>query len=77
MCDDKNTSKFYYAHHVHDAKKRPLSSTVSRASTHSDRLASRLVQLISSNKAATAFREIEENAFHIKYGFYDQFKSLL
>ncbi|WP_410660053.1 hypothetical protein [Amycolatopsis sp. lyj-112] len=66
-------SVFYYPHHVHDAKSRPLAAASPLSLTHSDQLGMRLVQLIDSSEARQRFRETEEAVVAIKTAFYDQF----
>ncbi|MEV8531527.1 hypothetical protein [Streptomyces sp. NPDC051211] len=73
----ENRSRFYYPHHVHDAKANPL-ATVSRLSTtHPDRLATRLSELLAREESADSFvevfKKVEEGALRLKEGFYDQF----
>lgn len=71
--EQRNRSHFYYPHLIHDAKKQPLLSTSSRSSTHADRLAIRLKQLLTSDEARTCFVDVEQAIFQIKRSFYDQF----
>jgi hypothetical protein len=70
-----NTSRFYYPHYVHDAKAHPLAGVSLLSTTHSDRLATRLVALLSrtGSGAAAAFTETEQRALRLKEAFYDQF----
>jgi hypothetical protein len=75
-----NTSRFYYPHHVHDAKAHPLAGVSLLSTTHSDRLATRLVELLrrvpaGAGAAAAAFAEAEQRALRLKEAFYDQFLS--
>ncbi|WP_037313461.1 hypothetical protein [Amycolatopsis orientalis] len=71
MLGDK--SVFYYPHHVHDAKSRPLAAVSPLSLTHSDQLGLRLVQLIDSHEARQRFRDTEQAVVAIKSAFYDQF----
>ena len=73
----RNISAFYYPHHIHDAKKKPLTSMLTSATTHSDKMAVRLVRLLNSESAYSIFRETEKKVYKIKYHFYDQFTPLL
>ncbi|MBB5851015.1 hypothetical protein ACFQ05_36965 [Amycolatopsis umgeniensis] len=66
-------SVFYYPHHVHDAKSRPLAAASPLSLTHSDQLGLRLVQLIDSDEARKRFRETEQAVVAVKTAFYDQF----
>ncbi|MBE1573756.1 hypothetical protein ACFORH_15480 [Amycolatopsis roodepoortensis] len=66
-------SVFYYPHHVHDAKSRPLAAASPLSLTHSDQLGLRLVQLIDSSEARERFRETEQAVVAVKTAFYDQF----
>ncbi|MEU9253598.1 hypothetical protein AB0D66_17300 [Streptomyces sp. NPDC048270] len=73
--DGENVSRFYYPHHQHDAKNESLATTDLLATTHSDRLATRVLAHLGSGGAgaADAFREMEERSLRIKVDFYDQF----
>lgn len=75
--DGENRSRFYYPHHVHDAKAHPLSETSLLSATHSDRLGRRIGELLVHDGAAESFREVEQEALRIKRDFYDQFLPLL
>jgi hypothetical protein len=66
-------SRFYYPHYVHDAKAHPLTAVSLLSATHSDRLATRIGELLARHGSADAFRETEERALHLKTAFYDQF----
>ncbi|MEU9301689.1 hypothetical protein [Streptomyces sp. NPDC048269] len=68
-------SRFYYPHHVHDAKTRTLEGGGMLSTAHPDRLATRLRDfLISGGEgAAEAFKEAEERSLQLKVSFYDQF----
>lgn len=68
-----NRSRFYYPHYVHDAKAHPLATVSLLSTTHSDRLATRLRELLSRAESSDCFREVEERALRVKTGFYDQF----
>ncbi|MEE1940511.1 hypothetical protein V1L54_14035 [Streptomyces sp. TRM 70361] len=71
--DGENRSRFYYPHYVHDAKARPLASVSLLSSTHSDRLATRMSELLAREDSTDCFRDTEERAFRLKTDFYDQF----
>ncbi|AXK37067.1 hypothetical protein DVA86_03765 [Streptomyces armeniacus] len=71
--DGRNRSRFYYPHLVHDAKAHPLTTVSLLSATHSDRLATRISELLTREESAGRFRETEERALDIKTGFYDQF----
>ncbi|MEU0169850.1 hypothetical protein ABZ214_31145 [Streptomyces iakyrus] len=71
--DGRNRSRFYYPHYVHDAKAHPLTAVSLLSATHSDRLATRISDLLARQGGAEAFRETEERALHLKAAFYDQF----
>lgn len=68
-----NRSLFYYPHQVHDAKARPLTTVSLLSSTHSDRLATRLIDLLGREPPTSAFEEVERRILDLKTGFYDQF----
>ena len=70
-----NRSRFYYPHHVHDAKAHPLASVSLLSTSHSDRLATRLMALLARAPDATPFEEAEEQALRVKESFYDQFRA--
>jgi hypothetical protein len=69
-------SVFYYPHHVHDGKSRPLAAASPLSLTHSDQLGLRLVQLLDTPEARQRFRETEQAVVDIKTAFYDQFLPL-
>lgn len=69
----ENRSLFYYPHHVHDAKARPLAMASPLSSTHSDQLGIRLWQLLDSDSATKGFKDVEKGILALKTGFYDQF----
>ncbi|GAA2409853.1 hypothetical protein GCM10010420_43100 [Streptomyces glaucosporus] len=70
----ENRSRFYYPHHVHDAKAHPLTDASLLSTTHSDRLATRISELLARGEgSADCFRETEERALRLKTSFYDQF----
>jgi hypothetical protein len=77
MSDGENRSVFYYPHHYHDAKVRPLSTASPLATTHSDQLGLRLWQLLDSDRAKRLFRATERNILLLKTRFYDQFTPML
>lgn len=77
MKENKNFSRFYYPHYVHDAKKHPLTATSSRSSTHSDRLGVRLNQLLTSDRSKGCFMNLEKDILLLKMKFYDQFLHML
>jgi hypothetical protein len=57
--DGTNRSRFYYPHYVHDAKAHSLSAVSLLSSTHSDRLATRVSELLlASPGSAAAFEEV-------------------
>lgn len=69
-------SRFYYPHHVHDARKIDFMATeLGKPRTHSDRLGNILeIMLIDSGVAGVEHCAlIEKEIFELKYGFYDQF----
>lgn len=72
-----NRSRFYYPHYVHDAKARPLAGVSLLSTTHSDRLATRLIDLLSRSAGSAPFEEAEERALRLKESFYDQFRGFL
>ncbi|MEU7551626.1 hypothetical protein AB0B01_04550 [Streptomyces sp. NPDC044571] len=69
----KNRSRFYYPHHVHDAKTHSLATLSLLSGSHSDRLATRVTELLAHEESTAGFRELEERALHLKTAFYDQF----
>jgi hypothetical protein len=69
-------SVFYYPHHVHDGKSRPLAAASPLSLTHSDQMGLRLVQLIDSTAARQRFRDAEQAVVDVKTAFYDQFLPL-
>lgn len=71
--DGGNRSRFYYPHHLHDAKAHPLAAVSLLSTTHSDRLALRLSELLAREESTAGFRETEERALELKVSFYDQF----
>ncbi|MGW5849205.1 hypothetical protein ACWFQ8_14850 [Streptomyces sp. NPDC055254] len=73
--EGEGQSLFYYPHHWHDAKARPLATPALLALNHPDRLATRLRELLADagEDGAAAFREMEERSLGLKTGFYDQF----
>jgi hypothetical protein len=73
VADGDNRSRFYYPHHIHDAKVHPLATVSLLSSTHSDRLAMRLNQLLVHEPSAGVLEEVEEQIVRFKESFYDQF----
>jgi len=71
--DGGNRSRFYYPHHVHDAKAHPLAAVSLLSTTHSDRLAMRLNDLLAREESTDCFKETEERALQLKASFYNQF----
>jgi len=69
----RNRSRFYYPHYLHDAKAHPLAAVSLLSATHSDRLATRISELLARQGTSDAFREVEEQALRLKAAFYDQF----
>jgi hypothetical protein len=77
VTENKNRSRFYYPHFIHDAKKQPLVTVSSRSSTHADRLGVRLKQMLTSTQAEKCFMDMEQKVFQSKMEFYDQFMYML
>lgn len=77
VVDGVNRSRFYYPHHIHDAKAHPIASMSPLASTHSDRLGIRLSEMLASAEHHASFIEVEEQVLRLKTGFLDQFQPLL
>ncbi|MFE2283755.1 hypothetical protein ACFXDJ_06240 [Streptomyces sp. NPDC059443] len=71
--DGQNHSRFYHPHLVHDAKMHSLATVSLLSGTHSDRLATRVTELLAREESADSFKEMEERALRLKAGFYDQF----
>lgn len=71
--DGENCSRFYYPHLLHDAKARPLATVSLLSTTHSDRLATRLRDLLARTPPTDAFDEVEDRVLRLKSRFYDQF----
>jgi hypothetical protein len=71
--EGENRSRFYYPHHVHDAKAHPLASLSLLSSTHSDRLATRMSELLAREASTDCFMEVEERALQLRLTFYSQF----
>ncbi|MBT2528888.1 hypothetical protein J7E91_26650 [Streptomyces sp. ISL-99] len=69
----ENRSRFYYPHHVHDAKAHSLATVSLLSTTHSDRLATRLSELLAREDSTACFKEAEERSLQLKMSFYDQF----
>ncbi|MFI1396371.1 hypothetical protein [Streptomyces sp. NPDC020681] len=75
--DGENLSRFYYPHHVHDAKAHSLANVSLLSATHSDRLATRLTELLAREDSTDCFKEVEQRSLELKVGFYDQFLPVL
>ncbi|MEV6733526.1 hypothetical protein [Streptomyces sp. NPDC051364] len=71
--EGRNRSRFYYPHHVHDAKTHSLATLSLLSGSHSDRLATRVTELLAQEESTDCFRELEERALQLKTRFYDQF----
>ncbi|MEV0414733.1 hypothetical protein AB0I68_28950 [Streptomyces sp. NPDC050448] len=71
--EGRNRSRFYYPHHVHDAKTRSLATLSLLSGSHSDRLATRVTELLAQEESTDCFKELEERALGLKSSFYDQF----
>lgn len=73
--DGENVSRFYYPHHSHDAKSESLARADLLATSHADRLATRVRAFLAGGgeAAAESFREMERRSLQIKLDFYDQF----
>lgn len=71
--EGRNRSRFYYPHHVHDAKTHSLATVSLLSGSHSDRLATRVTELLAQEESTDCFRELEERALRLKTRFYDQF----
>ncbi|MGW6685671.1 hypothetical protein [Streptomyces sp. NPDC054961] len=68
-----NRSRFYHPHLVHDAKTHSLATVSLLSGTHSDRLATRVIELLAREATTDRFKEMEERTLQLKTGFYDQF----
>jgi hypothetical protein len=68
-----SSSRFYYPHHIHDAKAHPLAGVSLLSTSHSDRLATRLVDLLAQAPSSASFVATETRALRLKESFYDQF----
>lgn len=68
-----NRSRFYHPHLVHDAKTHSLATVSLLSGTHSDRLATRVTELLAREETTERFKEMEERTLLLKTGFYDQF----
>lgn len=75
--EGENRSRFYYPHHIHDKKVRPLAAASLLSSTHSDQLGVRLWQLLDSDEAEDCFMRVEKDILLLKMRFYDQFAPML
>lgn len=73
----RNRSRFYYPHHIHDAKAHSLAAISRLSTTHSDQLGLRLSELLAREESAACFREVEQAALQLKLDFYDQFVPML
>ncbi|MEU6867632.1 hypothetical protein ABZ924_31080 [Streptomyces sp. NPDC046876] len=75
LTDDggRNRSRFYHPHLVHDAKTHSLATVSLLSGSHSDRLATRVTELLAREGSSDCFREAEERALDLKLAFYDQF----
>ncbi|MER6778768.1 MULTISPECIES: hypothetical protein [unclassified Streptomyces] len=71
--EGRNRSRFYFPHHVHDAKTHSLATVSLLSGSHSDRLAARVTELLAQEESTERFRELEERALRLKTRFYDQF----
>lgn len=73
--DGENRSRFYFLHHLHDAKRHSLATAGLLSTSHPDRLATRLREFLVSGGegAADAFKEAEQRSLQVKLRFYDQF----
>ncbi|MFD7910730.1 hypothetical protein ACFV30_08360 [Streptomyces sp. NPDC059752] len=72
--DGENRSRFYYPHHWHDAKKHSLETVNLLATSHSDRLGTRLRELLGDDDGAVdCFKDAEQRSLRLKANFYDQF----
>ncbi|MEW2416391.1 hypothetical protein AB0953_22080 [Streptomyces sp. NPDC046866] len=69
----RNRSRFYHPHLVHDAKTHSLATVSLLSGSHSDRLATRVTELLAREDSSDCFREAEERALGLKLAFYDQF----
>lgn len=74
---DENHSRFYYPHHVHDAKAHSLADASLLSATHSDRLGMRLSELLTRDNATESFQETEHAILQLRLDFYHQFTPLL
>jgi hypothetical protein len=70
----KHRSEFYYFHMIHDNRKSDIGhESILGGLTHSQELAIHLKKLISSEDALVYCLNLQENAYQLKYQFYDQF----
>ncbi|MEG4403747.1 hypothetical protein [Microcoleus sp. MON2_D5] len=70
----KLRSEFYYFHMIHDSRNSDIGKeTILGGLTHSQELAIHLKRLISSEEALVYCLNLQENAYQLKYQFYDQF----
>jgi hypothetical protein len=75
--DGENRSSFYYPHHIHDAKAHSLATVSLLSTSHSDRLAERVSELLAHEESTRCFKEVEEQALQLKLNLYDQFLPML
>jgi hypothetical protein len=72
----KIRSEFYYFHMIHDSRNSDVGQeSILGGLTHSQELAIHLKRLISSEEALGYCLTIQENAYQLKYQFYDQFRN--
>jgi hypothetical protein len=70
----KIRSEFYYFHMIHDSRNSDIGQeSILGGLTHSQELAIHLKRLISSEDALVYCLNLQENAYQLKYQFYDQF----
>ncbi|MET9882842.1 hypothetical protein ABZZ20_06680 [Streptomyces sp. NPDC006430] len=75
--EGENRSRFYHPHHVHDAKTHSLGTVSLLSGSHSDRLATRVTELLAREESTDCFKELEERSLRLKTDFYDQFRPAL
>lgn len=72
----KARSEFYYFHKIHDSRNSDIGQeSMLGGLTHAQELAIHLKRLITSEDALTYCLSLQENAYRLKYRFYDQFVS--
>ena len=70
----KIRSEFYYFHMIHDSRNSDIGQeSILGGLTHSQELAIHLKRLISSEDALVYCLNLQENAYQLKFQFYDQF----